>query len=334
MNRYWEIVLKALSYLICNGPSSPMDRWGGHPGISTYSLTMEIAALLAAADMAEEKLEPGIATYCRKTADYLWENIDQWTFINGAYRPSGEADHINTDPLILVRYGLRKADDPRILETIRVIDEQLKVNTPYGSSWKRFSQDSGAWPLLTAERAQYEIAAGNRAGAESLLATLDAFTYHGFFPEQVWNREGDLAGGEAPGAPTGTVIPLAWAHAEYILLCCSLKENRIMDAPRFTRERYLAKTPVCPFVVWRFNFPCARLPRGKKLRIEVKGAALIHWTDDNWVTKQHTLTRDTRLGIHVAELTPKDGATGQLTFTFLWLADERWENKNYAVSLA
>ena len=322
MNRYWEIVLKALSYLVCNGPSSPMDRWGGHPGISTYSLTMEIAALLAAADMAEEKQEAGIATYCRKTADYLYENIDQWTFINGAYRSSGAAEDINTDPLILVRYGLRKADDPRILETIRVIDAQLRVNTPYGPSWKRFPQDSGAWPLLTAERAHYEIAAGNRAEAESLLATLDAFTYYGFFPEQVWNQ-----------SPSGTVIPLAWAHAEYILLCCSLRENRIVDSPRFTRERYLGKAPACPFVVWRFNFPCARLPRGKKLRIEVKSAALIHWTDDNWATKQHMLTRDTRLGIHVAELTPGDTAGDQLTFTFLWLADEHWENKNYSVSL-
>jgi glucoamylase len=323
MNRYWEIVLKALSYLVCSGPSSPMDRWGGNPGISTYSLTMEIAALLAAADMAEEKQEPGMAAYCRKTADYLYEHIDQWTFAGGAYRSSGDVDSINTDSLILVRYGLRKADDPRILETIRVIDAQLKVNTPYGPSWKRFSRDSGAWPLLTAERAHYELAAGNRGEAEALLATLDAFAFHGFLPEQVWNE-----------SPKGTVIPLAWAHAEYILLCCSLKEKKIMDTPRFTRERYLDKAPACPFVVWRFNFPCDRLPEGKKLRIEVKGAALIHWTDDDWATKQHTLTRDTRLGIHIAELVPGNNAGRQLTFTFMWLADERWENKNYFVSLA
>ena len=324
MNRYWEIVLKALSYLIANGPSSPMDRWGGPAGISPYSLTLEIAALLAAADMAEEKQEPGMATYCRKTADYLYENIDAWTFIDGAYRSTGEGGGLSTDALILVRYGLRKADDPRIQDSIRAIDAQLRVDTPHGPSWKRFPLDNGAWPLLTAERALYEVSAGNRENAESLRTTLEAFATNGFFPEQFWGTGAD---------PAGALIPLAWTHAEYILLCCALKENRIVDAPRFTRERYLAKTTTSPFLVWRFNFPCTRLPKGKKLRIEVKNAALIHWTDDNWSTKQHILTRDTRLGIHVAEITPREDAGGPLTFTFLWLDSEKWENKNYSVAL-
>jgi len=334
MQRYWEIVLKAVSYLVGSGPVTPLDRWGSHQGIAPYTLAIEIAALLAAADMAEEKQEPGIATYCRKTADYLQQNIDNWTYISGAYRSvayigATDEDGISTDALALVRFGLRKADDPRILSTVAAIDAQLKVETRYGPCWKRFSRDIGAWPLLTAERGLYEIAAGNLGGAASLLGTVEALSHHGYFPEQVW----DIPAGHS-GEPSGTPLPVSWTHAEYLLLCCSLKENRILDMPRFTRERYLEKAPAAPFVVWRFNMPCADLPRDKKLRIELKGPALIHWTDDNWVTKQHILTRDTHLGIFVAELTPKNNDGTELIFTFFWLNTDRWEDKNYSVALA
>ena len=74
------------------------------------------------------------------------------------------------DALALVRFGLRAADDPKILNTIKLIDDILKVETPHGPCWHRYVNDgygedkdgnpysdSGrgigrAWPLLTGER--------------------------------------------------------------------------------------------------------------------------------------------------------------------------------------
>lgn len=344
MHQYWSLVQKASAYLVSNGPQTAADRWNGPGGLCIYTLSVQIAALLAAADMADERQQPGIGTYCRKTADYLQERIDEWTYVSGtpqaiaagvpgyyayganarlpaaplgavaatleapAKRPHGQ---VSADALALVRFGLRKADDPRMLDTLKVIDAHLRVDTPNGPGWKRFEGDQDTWPILLAERAQYEVAAGNIEAATTLLRSMESLAHHGFFP------------GDAP----------ADVHAAYIQLCCSLKSKSVIDLPRFTVERYQGKNPEVPFVIWRSSHPLLRLPRGKKLRIELPESALIHWSDDDWVTKQHTLTRDTQLGINVAEISPREHAGRKLVFTFFWLASDHWENKNYSVAI-
>ena len=83
---------------------------------------------------------------------------------------------VSLDALAFVRFGLRAPDDPRILSTVKVIDATLKVETPRGPAWHRYQGDGygehadggpfdgtgvgRAWPLLTGERAHYELAAG------------------------------------------------------------------------------------------------------------------------------------------------------------------------------
>src|SRR6185437_9928819 len=111
---------------------------------------------------------------------------------------------VNLDALALVRFGLRAPDDPRIVSTVKVIDATLRVATPRGPAWHRYQGDAygehaggepfdgtgvgRAWPLLTGERAHYELAAGNQVGAEALLATLEGFGSDGhLIPEQVWD---------------------------------------------------------------------------------------------------------------------------------------------------
>ena len=96
---------------------------------------------------------------------------------------------VSPDALAFVRFGLRDADDPRIVGTIRAIDALLKVETPNGPCWKRYNEDGygehadgapfdgtgigRAWPLLTGERAHYELAAGRRQQAETLLHAME-----------------------------------------------------------------------------------------------------------------------------------------------------------------
>ena len=78
--------------------------------------------------------------------------------------------------LELVRYGIRRADDPLIVETVKVIDATIKTDTPMGPTWHRYNHDGygqqpdgqaftthgqgRVWPLLTGERGHYELAAG------------------------------------------------------------------------------------------------------------------------------------------------------------------------------
>src|ERR1019366_4706379 len=119
---------------------------------------------------------------------------------------SAAADLISTDALALVRFGLRAADDPRILSTITLIDSLLKMNPPTGPAWRRYNGDGygehadgepfdgngvgRAWPLLTGERAHYELQAGNLAAARRLMATLESFAGDGgLLPEQIWDAD-------------------------------------------------------------------------------------------------------------------------------------------------
>ncbi|WP_162852546.1 glycoside hydrolase family 15 protein [Dinghuibacter silviterrae] len=333
MQRYWPLVWTAAAYLVGGGPEPEADRWDGAESLSLHTLCATVAALLAAADMADERGQPGVATYCRKTADYLHEHIDPWTYIrvgpgsgpdriSGYYAAAGQPGQkasgpASADVLSLVRYGLRAADDPRVIDTLKVVDANARrdadaLRDADARPGTAEAQPAAAPLLLTAERALYELSAGNKNGALALLQTLEAQAPSGFFPDKT---------GHLPDLRT---------HAEYIRLCCALKAEHAPEVPRFTTERYIRKQTTAPFDLWRIERPCPRLAPDKKLRIELPSGALIHWTDDDWATKQHTLTRDTRLGVHVAELSPHPGAR-QVIFTFFWLTTERWENRNYTV---
>lgn len=388
MNRYWPSVKKAISYLIINGPYTQQDRWEEEKGLSPFTLAAEIAGLLAAADLAEVNDEQEIATYCRETADYWNDSIEKWTYatdtplskdmnvdgyyirINPYYSiPACELgdktidlknhkdghgktrinELISVDALALVRFGLRDPKDPKILNTLKVIDAKLKTETPNGPCWHRYTNDGygedcdgnayagagigRAWPLLTGERAHYEIAAGNINGAKCLLKAMDAFTNNGLLPEQIWDTK-DLSGKNLFfGRPSGSAMPLVWAHAEYIKLCASLKHRKIFDMPPQTRERYLKQRKTSSYDIWRFDNQCARISSDKKLRIEVMADALIYWTDDNWITTRETCTRDLGIGVFVADILIENKNCSHISFTFFWKQANHWENRNFNVEI-
>ena len=241
--RFWPMVKKAAGYLVRNGPVSPQDRWEEDPGYSPFTVAAEIAALLAAADMADLNHEASIASYLREIADVWHISIDRWMYVSGtdwcrkfnvegyyvriAPMEAGEgvsrfqenvrvrnvsaaedtrlASHlVSPDALALVRFGVRATDDPRIRDTATVIDALLKVETPSGPAWHRYNDDGygehedGApfdgtgigrgWPLLTGERAHYELAAGRVEIAKKLLVAMESFANEGgLISEQVWD---------------------------------------------------------------------------------------------------------------------------------------------------
>jgi glucoamylase len=47
------------------------------------------------------------------------------------------SDIVSPDALALVRFGLRAANDPRIVNTVKVIDATLKTETATGPVWHR-----------------------------------------------------------------------------------------------------------------------------------------------------------------------------------------------------
>ena len=53
----WPMVRRAAAFLARNGPVSPQDRWEEEPGYSPFTIATEIAALLVAADLADDGIK-------------------------------------------------------------------------------------------------------------------------------------------------------------------------------------------------------------------------------------------------------------------------------------
>ncbi|MCB0210076.1 MAG: glucan 1,4-alpha-glucosidase [Anaerolineae bacterium] len=387
---YWPMVRRAATFIVQNGPVTQQDRWEEDPGYSPFTLAVEIAALLAAADLADAGHEPKMATYLREVADTWNANIERWIYavdtdlarqvgVEGYYvriAPPEDADAaspldgfvpiknrppdqsnlpavhiISPDALALVRFGLRAADDPRIVNTVKVIDALLKIDTPNGPTWRRYNDDGygehedgspfdgtgvgRGWPLLTGERAHYELAAGHQAQAEALLQAMAAFANEGgLLPEQVWDAAAIPARELFPGRPSGSAMPLVWAHSEYIKLCRSLADGRVFDMPPQPVQRYQTRQTATPYAIWRFNHKISVMPTGKILRVETPAPAVIHWSGDDWATVHTVETHDTGLGIHTSDLSTDElSDETTVTFTFHWLSDDRWEGVDFTVAI-
>jgi glucoamylase len=388
--KLWPMVRRAASFLVCNGPVTQQDRWEEDPGYSPFTLAVEIAALLAAADLAEANGEPEMAGFLRDTADTWNTSVERWTYVTdtdlarklgveGYYvrvappelaeaaspkggfvpiknRPPGQSitpatQIVSPDALALVRFGLRSPDDPRIVSTVKVVDALLKVETPFGPAWHRYNDDGygehqdgspfngtgtgRTWPLLTGERAHYELAAGRQDDAVRLLHTLEAFANEGgMIPEQIWDAP-DIPERELFfGRPSGSAMPLVWAHAEYVKLRRSLGDGRVFDTPVQTWRRYVVEHTSSPFAIWRFNHKRQSIPVGKTLRIETLGPAVVHWTCDGWQSSHDAEMRDTGLGVYLADLpTEEMPAETILTFTLYWPAEKRWEGADFDIEI-
>ena len=387
---YWQMVFKAACYLVQNGPVTQQDRWEEDPGYSPFTLAVEITALLVAADMANSNGHFEMAQYLKETADIWNANIESWTYVTdtelskkvgveGYYiriAPPEDADAaspargfvpiknrpleqstlpatqiISPDALALVRFGLRAADDAKIINTVKVIDHLLKVETPSGPGWYRYNADGYGehedgtpfdgtgigrlWPLLTGERGHYELAAGNKKEAEKLLKALADFSNEGgMIPEQIWDSP-DIKDSELFfGRPSGSAMPLVWAHAEYIKLLRSIQDGRIFDGHGQTYKRYIESKNFSSFVSWRFNHKCRMMPAGKTLRIETLFPATVHWAVDSWENVKDAITQDTGLGVHAADLDTSQLKPGQkIFFTFYWAAAQKWEGVDFNVDV-
>jgi glucoamylase len=391
LESFLPMIERAASFLVRNGPVTGEDRWEEDSGYSPFTLAVEIAALLAAADLLDDAGKPEAAAYLRETADTWNDQVERWTFVSrtelcerhgvsGFYvriappdvadaaspkdgfvpiknRPPEDADQpaahiVSPDALALVRFGLRAADDPRIVDTVKVIDGELRCDLPQGPVWYRYSGDGYGehadggpfdgtgqgrpWPLLAGERAHYELAAGRKDEAMRLLATLEASAGSGgLLPEQVWDQDDVPEHELRRGGPSGSAMPLVWAHSEHIKLLRSLREGAVFDMPPQGVRRYIEDKTVSAFRSWRFNNKIRSMPRGKTLRIELLAAAMVHWTTSHWGVAENRTTTENAFGIHLIDLPTAELEPGtSVEFTFYWQLAAHWENVNFAVTIA
>lgn len=251
--------------------------------------------------------------------------------------------------LELVRYGIFAPDDPLIVDSVKVIDRILKVETPYGVTYHRYNHDGygqrddgtaysvwgrgRAWPLLTGERAHYELALGRDVKEfEKAMVGFSGDTK--LLPEQVWDSEDLKQKHMELGKATGSARPLAWAHAEYLKLLRSMKDGRVYDLLPPVYSRYAGSSrKIRPIEIWKFNRMPSTVRKGEKLRIQAYSRFSLRWTVDGWVTMEDTISTEVDLGFSYVDIDTGKMNTDEIVFTFHWVDSGNWEGRNFSVKV-
>jgi glucoamylase len=254
--------------------------------------------------------------------------------------------------LELVRYGVRRADDPLILDSLKVIDSVLKIETPYGPCWRRYNHDGygqrkdggpyigygqgRAWPILTGERAHFELAAGN--DVSPLIKAMEQFSSIGsMLPEQVWDYADMPAEELYLGRSAGSAQPLVWAHAEYLKLLRSVADKKIFDRISVVEQRYAVPREMRTFhsrlEIFQIGRPICAAVQGGTLRIMDAERFSVVYTTDEWTTQE-------KLDAHIVgrpgafvDIPIAPDQTGSIIFTMHWPTDDRWLGHNVRIDI-
>ncbi|HTU43986.1 MAG TPA: glycoside hydrolase family 15 protein [Bryobacteraceae bacterium] len=249
--------------------------------------------------------------------------------------------------LQLVRYGILSADDPLIVDSLRVVDAVLKADTPFGPCWHRYNHDGYGqkpdggpykhwgqgrpWPLLTGERAHYELAAGR--DTRYLIRAMEQFSNGTcLLPEQIWDGP-DLPQADLhAGGPSGSANPLLWAHSEYVRLLRSCHDGKVFDLIPEVAARYRDHNGTSQFEFWLPKHPISHARKNHTLRICAPESFRLRWTANNWKTWQDSNSQPTGIGGEYFDLAPAD-LKNQVEFTFYWTNRQQWQGQNYSVGL-
>jgi glucoamylase len=255
--------------------------------------------------------------------------------------------------LELVRYGVRRADDPLIVDSLKVVDAVLKRGLPQGPGWLRYNWDGygqrpdggpyqgwgqgRVWPLLTGERAHYELAAGHDIAP--LIQTYERFATMGqMLPEQVWDEPNRPDSRLRMGRPAGSAVPLVWAHAEYLKLLRSALDGKVFDRIYPVYARYCEpegrKRLRRNLEIYSFLRPIQKIAAGDTLRILDESRFEVVWSADGWQTTNTTLSRGLGSAGYSADIaTNSDLANRRLLWTLHWPEPDRWLGYNVEVKV-
>ena len=166
-----QMVRTAIGFVVRTGPCSAQDRWEENPGVSPFTLAIAISALIAAGPWltAEERATRGdwpttgtsasrAGAMCaiaplaqqarRRRLLRAYCPLDRSGELSGLVQlRNRQGEEILASTLVsldfsyLVRLGLRSPQDPRVKDTIKVVDHVLRVETPSGALYHRYNED-------------------------------------------------------------------------------------------------------------------------------------------------------------------------------------------------
>ena len=251
--------------------------------------------------------------------------------------------------IYLARLGLRAADDPRLRSSLTVADGMLRVVTPSGAGYHRYRGDAygehadgtpfngtgigRVWPLLTGERGIMALLQGEDPlpYLETMLAMAGRA---GLLPEQVWDGDAIPAHELEPGKPTGSAMPLVWAHAEFLKLLAAREQGRPLERLDAVWQRYRGHQPTARTCFWREQVPFETLPAERSLVIESDEPFRLHFGFDGWGRVADRAASPLGLGMRGVRIDAAQLVGAQeLNFTRFFTRTERWERADHTIEL-
>jgi glucoamylase len=383
----YPFVMRAAAFLVRNAPVTQQERWEEMAGYSPSTLASVIAGLICAAELSRAHDNSSQADFLDSYADWISSHLEEWTMTNdGVLHPDVKRHYVRVNPplpgdpyamdlppgmvrianrgpgqksvfeareivdagfLELVRYGVRRADDPLIADSLKVVDKILKIDTQFGPCWRRYNHDGygqdhdgspfithgqgRAWPLLSGERGHYELAAGG--DVKTLIRAMEQFTSDGgMICEQIWDEADKPEEHMCFGRPSGSAMPLAWAHAEYLKLLRSVADGRIFDQIPAVVEHF-SKPRDNKYEFWKLRRHLEEIEAGKTLRITARDNFRVDWTLNGWTDTAQTEATSVLESGHYADIPIPAEQTAPVSFTLYWLDEQRWEGRDYDVQV-
>ncbi|HEU4990649.1 MAG TPA: glycoside hydrolase family 15 protein [Gemmatimonadaceae bacterium] len=283
----WEKHIRpAAEFVLAHGPATQQERWEEVGGYSPSTIAAEVAGLVCASEIAKANGAPDDAARYLKTADDWASHVESWMVTTTGHLTGGapgqgyylRVDN-NTDPndgyqldtrngsgihderdvvdqgfIELVRMGIRPANDPTIVNSLKVIDATIRVQTPNGPDFYRYNHDGygetyfggpwlgegkgRVWPIFAGERGEYEISAGADP-TPYLQAMLRFANDGGMIAEQVWDQANPTRIGFKFGQGTGSATPLVWSMGQFMRLAVDAEEHRIVEQPEIVAKHFL-----------------------------------------------------------------------------------------------
>ncbi|MEQ4659941.1 glucan 1,4-alpha-glucosidase, partial [Providencia manganoxydans] len=185
------------------------------------------------------------------------------------------------------------------------------------------------WPLLSGERGHY-AAACKQDVTPYLSAILASASTGGMLPEQIWDKESIPERGLITGRPSGSAMPLIWAHAELIKLIYVQKTGIPIEQLKSVSGRYGVQPPMARARHWRDSQPCGFVSTTHELWIEAQEPFVLHYGYDNWQDIQEQSSQPLGLGLYGVPLNVSALAGKTLRFTRRF--DGRgWEGQDWHV---
>jgi glucoamylase len=277
----------AADFIVRKGPATEQERWEEEAGYSPSTIAAQIAGLVCGSHIAKVNNDVEAAEKYLFAADEWSRTLERWTLTtNGPHGPgrpyylritqrdpnanvpleinSGggiydQREIVDAGFLELVRLGIKPANDPAVVDSLKVVDRLIKVSTQNGPAWYRYNHDAYGeradggdydgrtgkgrlWTLLTGERGEYELARGNFTAARDNLHAMMKFANDGLMiPEQIWDQRDSARPTLTFGEGTGSATPLAWSMAQFIRLMMNLHAQRNLETPAVVRRRYLKR---------------------------------------------------------------------------------------------